>query len=351
MLRYTTYQGTIEDLVEFVNRVWEDAYIDKTTFPCWTVEFFKWQFGDGSDARLSHLLAAYDGTRLVGVLLGRPCLLRLPSGVIRGSQWSWLSIDSRYQGRGIARALDHERIKLLAATDSRLIISYRFVGSTHSKAERPSGRVSDRKFNRKIGFWARILDPVRFAAWNWNRFEGLLARMASPLSKVPDTTRAGTRIRFCTEFDIDTCVAVANDSFSGTSLAIEWDRVSMRHQLLGNPVSQTLVLEENGNLTGFINFHILPFRARTLESIGIIDMIAGGASTTKGCVQLINRALYTMKLQGAIVALKLRCGDIKSWPMWRTFFVPQPAGSFLVLQSVSVPVEVPSHSPIHVLWR
>ena len=351
MVLIDTYRGSPDELAAFVNRVWEHSYAEKMTFPRWTPEFFQWQFRIGERENPQNLLAACEGETLVGVLLGADYSFRSPAGIHSGSHWSWLSVHPEHRGKGIAKALDEERVRRQRAAGSRLVVSYRYVGSRHSLAERPDRNSPSKKFHRKVGFWARVLNPPRFSRWNSNRLEGWLARLAAPMAHVPRTTSSDSIIReFATE-DLDACLRLVAASYSSMMLAIHWDRDLLRHQLCGSPVGQTLILEENGSISGLVNFHILPFQDRSVENVGLFDLIAFGEGSVKSQVRLINAALTRMVTQDVILALKIRCGDAAVWPMIRARFIPQPAESFLVLQWIGDPVEIPSTAPVHVLWR
>jgi GNAT superfamily N-acetyltransferase len=341
----------MDELVEFVNAVWTHSYAGRMTFPCWTSQFFEWQFRLDNETSRQNLIAAYDGPVLAGVLLGTNFLFRSPGGIHCGSQWSWLSIHPDYRGRGIAKALNQERIVRQAAATSRLIVSYRYVGSSHSQTERPRKESPDRKFNRKIGFWARVIDPIRFSRWHWSRMEGLLARMTSPFTRIPSSARTDSFVRSFVSADLDACLHLARESTAASILSIAWDHDSLRHQLCGNRISQTLVVEESGVITGFVNFYLLNFQAKTVEKVAILDLIVLRNASSRSRVRLLNAALARMQDQGVALALKVRCGDTPSWPMLRTHFVPQPPDSILVVQSVGDPVEVPKSGSIHVLWR
>ncbi|HQZ67363.1 MAG TPA: GNAT family N-acetyltransferase [Planctomycetaceae bacterium] len=351
MLQLATYHGTVEELAAFINGIWADCYAGKMTYPCWTPEYFTWQLRLDTEASHDNLVAAYDGDRLVGVLLGTRHMLRSPAGVHPGSQWSWLSVDAEYEGRGIAKMLHQERMRREQAAGSRLIVSYRFVGSSHSKAERPEAGVRDRKFNRNMGFWIRVLDPARFSNWHLSKVEGFLARLSSPLAKIPTAQPTGISVRAFADSDLDACLELVRGTYPASALSIEWNGESLRHQLFGHPISQTLVLEENHAVTGFVNFHVLPFQARTRECVALMDMIVRGNSSSKGYLCLMNAALGRMKEQGAVLALKLRCADTSASLMFRNHFVPPLPELVLVLQSVDASIEIPARAPVQVLWR
>ena len=350
-MRIQTYDGSINELVEFVNSVWSHSYAGRMTFLHWTEDFFRWQFRLNDDSDRQNLIAAYVGERLAGVLLGTSYQCRSPAGVHGASQWSWLSIHSDFRGHGIAKALDQERIRRLTTSGSRLIISFRYFGSRHSQAERPRQGVQNQKFNRKVGFWARVIDPARFANWHWNRVEGFLAKLSDPVARIPKAAHADSSVRSFEPADLDACVNLVQKTFSTKMLSIAWDHSTLGHHLGGNAVSQTLVLREDGRITGLVNFHLLKFQARAVETVAVIDLIAFEQATSRGQVRLINAALARMQAQGAILALKVRLGDAPVWPLLRAHFIPQFADSHLVLQPVGDEYVIPRTGPIHVLWR
>jgi len=356
MLEIRTYDGTIDDLVDFVNQVWSQAYANKMTFPYWNRAFFEWQFRSSVQADRRNLIAAYDGTQLAGVLLGTSYPFRSTNGLrgnshCQGSQWSWLSIPDQFHGRGIAKMLDEERITRQRSNGSKLIVSFRYIGSRHSRAERPHRDSRDNKFNRKIGFWARVIDPSRFARWHWQALDGWLSQLAAPLMRIPAESSSDPQVRSFVESDLSQCVELCTAAHLPLALTIAWDHDSLRHQLCGSEVVQTLILEEQGAVTGFINFHLLPFHARTVEPVAIIDLIVINRASPAGRLKLLNSALSRMQNQGAVLALKLRSGDLPAWPLWRTHFIPKPADSLLVLQGIEQPIDVPKSAAIHVLWR
>ena len=346
-----SWRRSAEDLAEFVNRIWEHSYAGKMPFPHWTAEYLRWQLRMEGRPESRNLLAAYEGTNPVGVLLGTDYVFRSPAGIHPGSQWSWLSVCPEHRGRGIVKALDRERVHRQEAAGARLIVSYRYVGSRHSLAERPDRICPSQKFHRKVSSSVRVLDPTRFRKWCSNRIQGLLAQLAAPTSwiRLPRTSDSG--IRDFSMGDLEACVELLNASFSSCVLAIHWNNETLRHQLCGSSLSQTLILEDKGRISGLVNFHALPYQDRTVENIGLFDLIAFGNIPTDSKVRLINAALTRMMEHGIILAVKLRCGDTAAWPMARARFIPQPAQSFLVLQRIGDPVHIPSDARMHLLWR
>jgi hypothetical protein len=61
--------------------------------------------------------------------------------------------------------------------------------------------------------------------------------------------------------------------------------------------------------------------------------------------------MASMYEQGAILALKLRCGDTLSSMMLQQHFLPLPADSYLVLDWLNQHVSIPKNSRLQILWR
>lgn len=344
----STYLGPWEELARFVQRVWAHDYAGRMTYPGWTGEYLQWQLGETSDRH--NLLAASVNDTLAGVLLGTDRNLRTPAGDITTSQWSWLSVDPQYRGMGIARLLDLERVRRQRNRNGELIVSYRYVGSRHSQAERPTAQTRYKQFHAKLGFWARILDPDRFAQWHYKTFEGQLARWTRGfMPRIPQSTELP--IRPATPDDLDSCVDLLRTSSSTMSLSVDWDVDSLGKQLFGSPLSQSLVMRDQDRVIGLVNYHRLPFHARTVENVAVIDILAFLPQSHRSMIALLQATLAQMRDQGVILALKLRSGDAPFWPMLRTGFVPQPADSYLVLQWLREPVELSRRSPMRLLWR
>ena len=351
-VRIGSYQGDVEQLADFVQRVWRDAYAGKMAFPLWSADYFRWHFGLDENCNRSHLLAAYDGALLAGVLLGLPRPLKTPDHHLQASLWSWLSVDSAYRGQRLAVRLDAERVSRMRAAGTDLIFSYRFVGSRHSQAERPKpiGQ-QDKQFLRKIGLWVRVLDAPKMYHWSLNRAEGFCSLLGRPLTAIPGTGRDYPAIRPLRAADLPACLELLQEHTAGMALAVDWNLETLAAHLLGHPISQSLVYETGGQIRGLINFHLLPVQARTVESVGFLDVLAVKRLTHTERVRFINAAMGQMRQQGAILVLKPRTGDVSTAAMLQTHWIPKPADSHLVLQWTAPRVPVQPDYPLHLLWR
>jgi GNAT superfamily N-acetyltransferase len=351
-MQIDNYRGDWTELAAFINDVWSQSYADRMTWPLRTPDYLEWQLGP--DTSRSRLLAAYDGERLAGVLAGFGTRIRFDGQSLPAAQWSWLSVHPDYRGQRIAPALDAERQRRERERGTELIVSFRYTGSRVSQAERPNSQTPGKQFARRTGLWARVLAPDRFAAWHFNRWEGRLARWTRGLSpRIPSALPAGLRAYQPT--DLAACVRIVADATAHCVLATEWTPEHLARQLSGATVANTIVAVENGEPAGLINFHIQPYSARTIAPIGMIDLLACRTTASTSLYRvLVSAALGELRKAGAILALKLRAGDVPSWPLIRNGFVPQPRDSHLVLHWLNAPAPLPTlpvSAPLHLLWR
>lgn len=352
MLSVGPFQGDSAELSRFIQEVWQGYYLGKMAFPDWSAEYLEWQLRTQSPETRPYHLAAYDGSRLAGVLLGLSLAYRAEQTAIAGSLWSWLSIHPDYRGQRLAVQLDQERVRQMQEQEIDLITSFRFVGSRHSQAERPQAHsAAGKQFLRKVGFWVRILDPVRFQKWDLNRFEGWMGLLCYPFAGIPETATERQRIRPVHPQDLPRCLELMQANTAGMTLAVDWQAATLQQQLFGSPLSQTLVYENEGTIQGLVNFHLLPFWGRTPEPVGIIDLAAVQTMPHTAQVALLNAALSHMQNMGAIMCLKFNTGDVPASTMLHIRCMPKQADSYLVLQWVKQTVSVRPENPMHLLWR
>lgn len=352
------FAGSNAVLQQFVQQTWQAAYGGKVNFPLWSTEYFDWQLSQttGPDRRL----CVQDNGQLAGVLMGAASRFRFESQSLEGAHYSWLSVAASHRGRGLAPQLDAARQTHEQTNHGQVIVSFRFTGSRHSLAERP--RKDAAKFQRRIGLWARPLSGSGLRRWNNSRSEGLFAWAGTPFTRTLRFASTSDCLRPFDPLDLGQClniVTARNDQFAFT---IDWDESLLQHQLDGSPVTQTLVWERSGTVTGFLNFHLLPFCGRTIEPVAVIDMIEIDQLSRREQSEFLRRALAVMKDQGAIVALKLRSGDVPLDALLLNGFTPRLRDSHLVVQTVApagrssqaaaaASLRIPARKPIRILWR
>lgn len=339
------FEGSTKQLAQFLSRCWSDAYAGRMPFPIWSEDYLDWQLPD-----TRRHLAAYHGDRLAAVLLGTPFDFRTVDETYQGAQWSWLSVSTEDQGCGLAKRLDQERVSLERKLGSELVVSYRFMGSRHSKAERPHAKSPTKRFHRKLGMWTRPIDASRIRLWNYSRIESALGQAFIPLLPT-GANISNVNIRKLQEEDITACVSVLKSQTQRCAVTIHWTAARLQQHLLATPFSHSIVMESHGQIVGLVVYHILEFQGRTREPVAIIDLIAFRGATFRQQRQLLLHTVRCVRDQGALFVIKLRSGDVSAALMTAAGFLMKPPDTHLVFQWVNQQIDIPRGKPLHLLWR
>jgi GNAT superfamily N-acetyltransferase len=345
-----TYDGTAEELSKFVIGVWRDAYAGKMAFPLWTPEYLSWQLDFDSPEAREHLLAAWCDGQLAGVLLGWPFRCRRGDRTDPAVLSSWLSVRPEFRGRGVVKALKVEQDARMKARGDGLIFAYRYFGSEYSLSKGPTSEqlASGQWDSRRVGFWVRIISPLRAARWYPNKFQRWLTFLGAPFTRSPRPARDRDNIRPWKPADLADAVKLLR-ARPQLALSIDWDEASLAKHC--GPFAKCLVAEVDGVVKGLITWHVLNFVGATQEPVAIFDIIATEGLPKSTQRAILEAALYDMKQQGAVLALKLKTGDSSTWSMIRAGFIPWFSDSFETAHSVASPLPPILDRPHHVLWR
>jgi hypothetical protein len=346
-----TWDGNAEELSEFVIGVWRDDYAGRMAFPLWTPQYLAWQLDFANAEARENLLAAYCDGQLAGVLLGWNFRCRRSDRTDPAVLSSWLSVRPEFRGRGVVKALKVEQDARMQARGEGLIFAYRYFGSGYSLSKGPTTEQlqSGRWDSRRVGFWVRILSPLRASRWYPNKVQGWLTFLGAPFTRSPKPPHARHHVRRWTPADLGASAELLR-SRPQLALTIDWDESSLGKHC--GSFAKCLVAEVDGVVKGLVTWHILNFVGSTQEPVAIFDIIAieGLPSSTQRAI--LEAALHDMKQEGAVIALKLRTGDAPTWSMALTGFIPWFSDSFETLHTVaSSPLTPILDRPHHVLWR
>ena len=338
MIDVGSYRGSLEDLQAFVTQVWSREYEGRMSFPIWPADYFRWQFGE-SDSESSMLLVARDGDRIAAALLGLQLPLRIGGVTRQGLLSSWLSVDAEYRGRGLVRDLKAEQLSRLKQAGTDLIVSYRYAGSHVSRAAGPTSvqRHDEHWSSRRIGFWARALDSRRLAKWTLSSVDRWLTHAGAVVIPEPRSAPRATGIRDYRADDLSDCLALLRKSTNRFDLAVEWPEDLLDRHLGGGGVGRCLVCHVAGEVRGFVSFHLLPFSARGVEPVGIMDLLVVDQLSPRLQRALINAAVVQMREEGAVLALKPRLGDVSAATMVSCKFFPRPTDSYQMIHWLTTP--------------
>ena len=108
MIETRTYEGDASQIAEFAAHVWQGTYAGKMMLPLWDARYFDWQLLAERPGGRDFLVAAYDGTKLVGSLLGEKFRFRLHDQEFDATMGSWLTVDPEYRRQGVGVKLFDE---------------------------------------------------------------------------------------------------------------------------------------------------------------------------------------------------------------------------------------------------
>lgn len=354
MLEVRSFEGSPEELSKFVVTQWTASYGGRMAVPHWSGDYFRWQLRMDEPEQRRHVIAAYDGTQLAGVVPFCPVQFSLDGERFAASQASWLSVAPEFRGQGVAGKMIRASRALHRAQGLRFQLGYAYYGHQSSQAPKfwLRSQTSTTATIRKAGFWVRVLNPAQAANWNSGSFERRVTKLTAPFCGVPRIQpRSNLVIRPAEPRDLPRCLTLADQSTKHCRLKLVWDTESLSRQLGLHGFNHALVAEEDGELRGCITFYLLSMTGRTDATFGLMDLVFVSELSASARIVLLNSALLAMKQHGAVAALKLRVGDYPRSLFWNVGWLPRLSDSHVLVTWAGEPQSLPSLGRIHVLWR
>lgn len=352
MLEVRTYDGDAAKLSEFIGSVWRATYAGKMPLPLWDVPYFNWQLLWRPAAERPYCLAAYDGQRLVGTLLGEEFRFRWFDREHVGTQGSWLSVDPEYRRQGIGGLLRDELVRRHKQRNADFQIGYGYNGSRLSMGPKFWKTFPKETFvPQSLGFRARVLNYTAVADWELSRWESLGARMLGWWQPRAARYQPDPHVRPYQDHDLPACLELSHSLLDRVQAGIVWERERLAHQLSYQEYPHTLVYELDGVVSGFINYHVLNFLGRTTIPVAMIDLFAPGELSAAAARGLMQTALRSMADEGVALCLILRTPCFPARVLWRTGFIPRPADQAVLLTRMNPAFELGAAKRFHLLWR
>jgi GNAT superfamily N-acetyltransferase len=322
VIEIRTYEGGASELSTFIREVWNLTYKGRMPFPLWSARYFEWQLLVGRARERDLLVAAYDGTKLVGCLMAEPCRFRLHGREIAGSTASWTTVhpDYRRAGIGVKLAVEQQRRHL----DRGLAVYAGFLARTPTSLGAKFWLAyPDTVALPTVGFWARVLDHRAVARWELSRHTALGTRALGWLQSRPSAADVND-IRPYRSADLPACLRLAEVLLTSVHLGYVWSAERLARQLGDTDMPRTLIAERAGEVAGFVNYYRLDLMAKHSIEAAIIDLVAFGRLSPHDQTRLLQAALADMVREGVKVAIMLRLPCYPSRPMLAAGFLPAP---------------------------
>lgn len=354
MFESKPFRGTPEELSEFVIDTWKSTYAGRMSVPHWSGDYFRWQLRLDEPNAEQRMVCAYEGEQLAGAMLHFPMRFQFHGEIVEAAQASWLSVPVAFRGKGVANFLSESTRQLLRGQGRQFKLGFGYFGSNQSLGLKFWKKAQGKSvsFGRRVGFWARVLDPAKAAAWNVNTWEGRLTKLSGPLLKLPKLHESpGVLIRPIQLADVPRIVELSELATQHCDLRLIWDKEHLSRQLGLKGFSHALVAEERGEVRGCIGYHVLPICGKTLENIGVIDLVFMSELSAVARRELLNAALHQLRELKSVVALKLRTGDYPKGTFLRWGWFCKPPDSQILLTWANEPRQLPPLKHLHILWR
>jgi hypothetical protein len=315
------YCGDFEDLTELMLRVWMPEYGGKVWVPIPEAAFLSWRFGPPSGAAR---LVAYHGAKPVGTMFSVPHPLRIMGSDIPGSLSTMFVVDPEYRQVALPLVEElrrHNGEQGIALTTGVVLgdptsVSYRF-WMKYAETFPQNFR-----FMFRGSYWAKFLAPQVLARAGLNVWERLASRTLGPmLSATP--YRHDPHVRTYRAADLNRSVDLVNKATAEFDWTLLWPPERLSY-LLANPLSGALVLERDGQLDGFVCYHLFMAQGREPVRAALIDLWADQNLTGAQRVRFVAHLCSHLRERDVHIVAAPRCAMVPSAAFVANLFVPMP---------------------------
>ena len=352
MIEVRTYDGDAAELSRFVLDVWSTAYRGRMPVPLWDARYFDWQIPVDRPGSREFLVAAYDGSKLIGFLGGERFRFSSRDGEFDVAMASWTTADPAYAKYRIGARIIGEMRRRFLERGVAFGLGFGYSGAAVSMGPRFwRGVTKHTIIPGKIGFWLRLLDHRAFAAWESSRLKRWSAGVLGLVQGSPHGVLNTEGIRPYRADDLADCLQLTRQLLAHVDLGYVWTSERLAHQLDYAGLPRTIVLEDHGHVGGFVNYYRLDFAARNVIEAAVIDLVAFGALPQHDRQRLLRAALAQMQAEGLKAAMLLRLPCYPAWPLLVTGFVPMPRDTDLICLRADPRVAYHRVKRLHVHWR
>ncbi|RKG80702.1 GNAT family N-acetyltransferase [Corallococcus terminator] len=329
MVEVRTFEGDAAEAAWFINRVWQSSYGKSVALPVWNSRFMDWLLFRGGQAPRDYLLAAYDKGTLVGTLFAEPARIRLGAQEVDGTHGSRASVADSHRGEGVAGKLARELLLRHRDRGARLSLGCVTTGARESGFWKQAW---NKRHIQGLGLWAHVFDARALARGAFTDTQRHLLTLARPFLR-QGFREADTRgIRPYHPNDLLRCLSLVRRMMQPVTLGFTYTAERLAHQLQYQDVPRTFVLEQDGEVQGFVNTYSLEVTGKGSHSVTseVVDLVAFDESVSCADRQrLLQGVMQDMERRGVACAGMLRSPSLPASVMLRTGWLPLPGGAKL----------------------
>jgi hypothetical protein len=351
MIEIRTFDGDVDELSRFCTSAWKKRYTGRMPVPDWRADFLEWELLGEDHAARQFLVAAYDGSRLVGVLPARPVRFHVRGRPVAGTWGSFFAVDDDYEKQGVSLKLNLEQRRRHRDHGAQVFTGYVYFGSAASMGKEFWLRQRSVKVLGKVGLWARLFDHRAVSDFEYSPRDKWATRALGWFQGPPRLPRDAGGVRPFRPADLGDCLRLANRLSQSADFGYEWDEATLSRRLCHENVPRTFVAESEGRVAGFLNYCHLGLMGRQTITAGVIDLLSIDELTRVMQQDLLRTALCQMAQDGCHLALLLRIAGYPTRPLLRAGFIPQPPEYYYVAQTMGAEIFNEPVRSLHVHWR
>lgn len=351
MIEVRTFDGTARELSDFCTGSWRKRYEGRMAVPLWSPEFLEWELLTDDHQNREFMVAAYDKTKLVGVLPARPARYHFEGRPVSGTWGSFFAVDPEYENEGVSLKLNLEQRRRHRQHGADVFMGFVYFGSSASMGKDFWLKQRSLKIVRKLGLWARIFNHRAVSDFEFSPRDKWFVRALGLFQGPPRAPRDTAGIRPFLPDDLSECLALARRQSAASEWGYDWSETSLLRHLSHRNVSRTLVAEVGGRVAGFVSWCHLDLLGRRQVKSAVIDVATIDELPRAQQKTLLRAALSVMRNEGCDMALMLRLAGQSLVMMHQVGFIAQPAEYYYVAQSMGRDVFDHPVRKLHVHWR
>lgn len=349
-----TYEGDSRELASFINTAWESYYSEDHWIPDHDAKCLDWQFFARRDESRDFRLAAYHGSRLVGCFLAECFPFEVNGRQLDGTIGTWFTIDPKFARTPAPFKLVNEMGRRHVERGKEFLLGLIFADRRAVAAKFWSAYA--RAFPQHLqvigrcGLWIRVLNPRDVIAKTGDLAWRTGFRCLGMVQRGAPRWRASSAVRDYQPSDLDACLMLCEQESRGAALSHIWHRDRLKIQLGHPEIPRTLVVDNNGTIEGFLNYHCIKFRSRGSVPAGLIDLFVGRGLAIRDRVGLLSEATRRMLAEGIDVAIAPCFNLAGAQTMVACGYAPSP--KFLQVASLFCSERIDlGNAPVQVLLR
>ena len=270
-------------------------------------------------------MAAYDGTTLVGTVFAEAFTYRLRGAPFKGTGGSWLAVDPRYLGAGVAKSMWAEMRRRYLRDGIRSMFGFTYITRHADLGQKFWSRHANTEVIGKVPCWVRLIDHTAVAAWETDRILGFVSSVVGAIQGKPPDPASREGVRPYVAGDLAACLQALRAEGARTDLFIDYEDERLGTQLDYKGYPKTLVAGSGSAVEGFINYFRLGTLGRTELPTGMVDYLVANDLPYELQVRLLATAVARARDEGLGYLLVPHRGGLPIRALLKTGFTPVPA--------------------------